>query len=32
MHNNKTIIRSDNLCDDLLRCDTQLKVVHCITS
>ena len=25
MHENKTIIRSDNLCDDLLPCDTHLK-------
>ena len=28
MHKNKTIIRNYNLCDDLLRWDTQLKVVH----
>ena len=32
MHKNKTIIRNDYLCDDLLRCDAQLKVVHCSTA
>ena len=28
MHNN-CIDRNNNLCDDPLRCDTQLKVAHC---
>ena len=32
MHENETIIRNNNLCDDPLRFATQLKVAHCSTS
>ena len=32
MHKNKIIIRNNYLCVDLLWCDTQLKLVHCIVS